>query len=429
MHKIRKYYGGGVNSSPNQQTNAQWASTLGLPSTLNTIQSSSMFLNNTLNNVNSNDWMKNIGNVNKMTKVTSPILGKITSDFNLPIGTMRNIGDVGKLIGGGFNKLLGQSGTNILGGLKDFTGLNPSAITSIAGDVAGMGIEALGVKQMSGKASNTFDKGLDIATKAVGFIPGAGWVASASLQGANLLNKYAGRSSAKQGSADMGPILGYGGPDVNQMADLKFGFSDTVKGWFGKSGRQKANTTSKAYDRLNIMKSIPGYEQQRNQLAADNSMWNISNRIQQQLLGGVDTRMLMAKSGTKLNPAKLRNIVNKVEIKRFKQGGTMNVIPEGAFHSRKHSLPEDISEQVTKKGIPVVTEEEGGVLQQHAEIEKNEIIFHKKATDKIEDLFERYNKAESKEEKDKLALECGKYITKEILVNTDDRTGLIDSIE
>jgi len=133
-----------------------------------------MFLNNTLNNVNSNDWMKNIGNVNKMTKVTSPILGKITSDFNLPIGTMRNIGDVGKLIGGGFNKLLGQSGTNILGGLKDFTGLNPSAITSIAGDVAGMGIEALGVKQMSGKASNTFDKGLDIATKAVGFIPGAG---------------------------------------------------------------------------------------------------------------------------------------------------------------------------------------------------------------------------------------------------------------
>lgn len=111
---------------------------------------------------------------------------------------------------------------------------------------------------------------------------------------------------------------------------------------------------------------------------------------------------------------------------KFKEGGKMNVIPEGALHARKHDLPEEIAEQVTKKGIPVVTEEEGGKLTQHAEIERDEIIFHKEATNTIEDYFKKYNEAKTTKEKDKIALECGKYLTSEILTNTDDRTGLLE---
>lgn len=116
-------------------------------------------------------------------------------------------------------------------------------------------------------------------------------------------------------------------------------------------------------------------------------------------------------------------------IDKFKDGGKMNVIPEGALHARKHNLPEEISEHVTRKGIPVITLEDGDKIIQHAEVEVNEIIFHKKTTDKLEDFFKRFNEAETKKEKDKLAIEAGKFLTTEILENTDDNTGLLQEVE
>ena len=107
----------------------------------------------------------------------------------------------------------------------------------------------------------------------------------------------------------------------------------------------------------------------------------------------------------------------------------MNVIPEGAFHSRKNNIHEDVAEHVTKKGIPVITKDEEGKVTQHAEVERNEIIFHKEATDTIESLHEKYKKAETQKLKDEIMIECGKYVADQILVNTDDRTGIIETIE
>ena len=118
-----------------------------------------------------------------------------------------------------------------------------------------------------------------------------------------------------------------------------------------------------------------------------------------------------------------------VPIQQFQQGGVLNVIPEGALHARKHNLPDDIKEQVTHKGIPVVTYDEGGEITQHAEIEANEIIFSKDATKTLEDYFKEYNKAESDSDKARIATECGKFLASEILENTDDRTGLLSTVE
>ena len=39
----------------------------------------------------------------------------------------------------------------------------------------------------------------------------------------------------------------------------------------------------------------------------------------------------------------------------------------------------------------------------------------------MEELLEKYDNAKDQKEKDSIAIKCGKYITKEILVNTDDR--------
>lgn len=109
--------------------------------------------------------------------------------------------------------------------------------------------------------------------------------------------------------------------------------------------------------------------------------------------------------------------------KKFAEGGTVNVIPDGALHAHKHHL-EDISpeyEQVTSKGIPVVTEEEGGKLKQHAEIERNEIIFRLEVTKKLEELM--------KDGSDDAAIEAGKLLTHEIINNTVDNTGLMEVVE
>ncbi len=121
---------------------------------LSTIQNSANFLASTLANSES----------------------KVVPDISKIRGLLKPSGlkDLGNVIGGGFNNLLGQGGSNVLNGLKDFTGLNPSGITGIAGDLAGMGLDALGVRKADSNNLSTFDKGLGVAKQVTRFIPGAG---------------------------------------------------------------------------------------------------------------------------------------------------------------------------------------------------------------------------------------------------------------
>ena len=108
----------------------------------------------------------------------------------------------------------------------------------------------------------------------------------------------------------------------------------------------------------------------------------------------------------------------------MKQGGQMNVIPEGALHARKNNM-EGAGEDFTAKGIPVV--DNNG--EQQAEIETNELILRKKVTEQVEELYKKYNEEESQQKKDSIAIEMGKIITREITKNTDDKTGLIQNIQ
>ena len=110
-------------------------------------------------------------------------------------------------------------------------------------------------------------------------------------------------------------------------------------------------------------------------------------------------------------------------VEEFKEGGQLNVIPEGSLHARLHHM--ENGDKLTKKGIPVV-DNEGN---QQAEIEVNEIIFNLEVTKKLEELEKKFREAEKKRDKDDIAIEAGKLIAKEIMENTDDRTGLINSVE
>lgn len=122
--------------------------------------------------------------------------------------------------------------------------------------------------------------------------------------------------------------------------------------------------------------------------------------------------------------------------KKFKKGGLVgdsdipeieettqkNVIPEGALHKNKHHM--EHAEGLTKKGIPVI--DDGG--EQQAEIEHSEIIFTLEVTKKLEEYYKIfYSKDSTNKEKEQAALEAGKLLVFQILENTEDRTGLIDS--
>lgn len=119
-----------------------------------------------------------------------------------------------------------------------------------------------------------------------------------------------------------------------------------------------------------------------------------------------------------------------LEVEEFKDGGKTkeeletpeieetsqkNLIPEGALHKNKHHM--EHTEGLTQKGIPVI-DNDG---EQQAEIELDEIIFTLEVTKKLEELY--------KDGTDEAAIEAGKLLVKEILFNTDDRTGLISKCE
>lgn len=114
------------------------------------------------------------------------------------------------------------------------------------------------------------------------------------------------------------------------------------------------------------------------------------------------------------NPTDWQPTISIESIEKFQNGGSVNVIPEGALHARLHHM--ENAKELTKKGIPVV--DNNG--NQQAEIERNEIIFRKEVTDKIEELM--------KDGSDKAAIECGKLLSTEIVENTDDKTGLVPEL-
>ena len=116
----------------------------------------------------------------------------------------------------------------------------------------------------------------------------------------------------------------------------------------------------------------------------------------------------------------LEKLFNINSAQKFQEGGSINVIPEGALHARKHNMD---MEGITKKGIPVVTENKDGSVEQQAEIEREEIIYRKSVTQELERLCKiYYNENSTQKEKDEVAMQAGKLLVFETLYNTVDNT-------
>ncbi len=143
---------------------------------------------------------------------------------------------------------------------------------------------------------------------------------------------------------------------------------------------------------------------------------------------GRDGMKLISKEDVKQLIASRKQTIEDVAL--FKDGGKMNILPEGKLHAHNHHL-EDVDERLedlTKKGIPIVTVSENGELSQVAEVEKEELILHLELTEQIEALWEQFKNAETPEEKNRIAFECGDLLCREIITNTEDNTNLINEL-
>ena len=110
-----------------------------------------------------------------------------------------------------------------------------------------------------------------------------------------------------------------------------------------------------------------------------------------------------------------------------------SVLPDGSLHKNKHNLDLD---HVTNKGVPVITidgdadtfeeiKAHEDSITQHAEVESLEVIFSKELTDFIEEKRKEWHETGSND----ILEEVGKRVTKELLENTKDETGMIESME
>ena len=191
--------------------------------------------------------------------------------------------------------------------------------------------------------------------------------------------------------------------------------------WIGRKQIDKNIERSKQLNNLltaldldtnNVISSVP-YMKEQLQRQRLNKMYNIDNNVE------------VGKNGLKLlSKEELAAIYStKQNIAKFQEGGSI-MIPDGALHAHKHHMEDvnpDLAEDLTAKGIPVVTENEGGELTQVAEVEKEEAILSSSLTDKIESLW--------KDGSEEAMIEAGKLIVEALFTDTVDNSGIIDKVE
>lgn len=325
-----------------------------------------------------------------------------------------------------------------------------------------------------GNTTKTFDSIYDQISSAIMAVPGWGTMVGGIMKGGALLgkglNKIGGgtdgmtKTDALLGSSflnltPVGMINGFGGKraksfeksreayellggdyqGTEHLADNALSKSNKKYGLFSSNSRHKANSLiNKAKNQQSILNSI--YDDTKDMFDIREGMYSI-NALNRRfnLQGGYDQNSVrVAKKGAKLEPVISEEDVEFIiseesvdfiiqekvpefeEIIEFKKGGSFNLIPEGALHARLHHMDID---GITKKGIPVISEEDG-VIEQHAEIEHSEIIYRLEVTEKLEKLMRQYEETND----DKYAIEAGKLLVEETLYNTDDKTNLINEV-
>lgn len=342
---------------------------------------------------------------------------------------------------------------------------------NVAGGIADVVGSLIPQKEQSALTTG-LNQGYDAAANAVSAIPGVGTIIGGAMKVGGMLSDgltALGVGTDQMTTADkildskflkltpLGLVNAIGAKKADtitkdneafeQVGSSYGGTQSTVDDALTKSGKKYGLLSGGARNRANRQIHNAQMQQSKMSNIADEAQMAFaasSNPLlgtQLQLNGGYQQNTVKAgKSGLKMNrdfakrvvklskgkKSKVQKIQEEVraeEVAGFKNGGSVNVIPDGALHAHKHHLEnvDERFEEVTTKGIPVITEEKGGDIKQHAEVEREEIIFNLEVTKQLEKLMQ--------DGSDEAAIEAGKLLVYEILENTVDNTGLLNTVE
>lgn len=367
-------------------------------------------------------------------------------------------------------------------------GLNQDQITKMKGGL-NIGVQALNMVDNMTMGNKNFGAQSEAIDSAVHGVSGAlmksgnpyAMAAGAALEVANFATKATGQTVQgfdvninNSGYGNLGHMESKSNRDF--LGALGFGGLDDSK--IEQQLIDRNTQAQMALKAANISEDIK-FEQE----ARMNSVTDIIKQNEIALSGGVDTSVLVAKKGAKIqrlkdflknkkdfktvtpkniylkitteqlsgdtpitiqgkeylivpieeakaSDSKIIKAKNGAKLKNIEVSEQQSIIPEGTLHKNKHHLDVD---GITKKGIPVITvdddsaetlediKEQEDTIVQHAEIESQEVIYNKELTDYVEEALKDWENSK----KDDILIEVGKRICKELLFNTEDPDNLI----
>lgn len=223
--------------------------------------------------------------------------------------------------------------------------------------------------------------------------------------------------------------------------DRKKGLKDTQSAWksMGQQAKQLQNSSLKVKENTLGVDTL----NQKNQLLENGFNYNLqfgknglifdrkkddSQIIDRRLLNQIARKNLVEIYELNKDLSKkikeLKNQLSEKKVQFKETGGPVNLIVDGQLHANKHAIKTTQlfkDAPITNKGVPVVTMEEGGDIDQHQEVERDEMILHYDLTKRMEELC--------KLDSDEAAIEAGKILQKEILKNTKDKNKLLKTID
>lgn len=348
------------------------------------------------------------GGISGMSQSTQNILSGVGSFLGSVSGS--NIPEGDKAVREGIRSTIGQFGpwgaaisaaSGAVDALGDLTGTNLDTIDLNAAERAGV-------------------KGGAVFNKVMNMLPG----------NSMLWGIFGGNTNTAHLSSDSMEMSGGYSGAISKIHDAQA--LGNKRMLFGK---QKANQFINSANKINETLTDMNIERKRMESNYAPQLYAINNQM---IYNGYTPGLTLHKHGGTIPELdEVRSIMQSLQSKKqeiqepqkFQLGGKMNMIITGALHARKHNLEElnpNLEGEITKKGIPVVVMNEGGEVQnQQAEVESQELVLQIDTTKTIEDYYDEYNSTDSKTEKNKIALECGKYLVDELLKNTDDPDKLI----
>ena len=152
--------------------------------------------------------------------------------------------------------------------------------------------------------------------------------------------------------------------------------SDTLGGskfLFGRNKIENSILTANRQNQLLTEMNLTNTQRKKSDYAQDLAQQNLNRYAGTNYLNTqVGRKGMKIQSLEEIREILKNRIVEELDIQKFAEGGSL--MPSGKLHKELNHINElgEQYEDLTRKGIPVVTLDEGGALQQIAEVEKDE---------------------------------------------------------